>query len=53
MAEMAFRPYDPCHGCGTHAWPGGLPLTINIYDRSGETDPAAAQIMRNGPDSLL
>ena len=36
MAEMAFRPYDPCHGCGTHAWPGAMPLTINIYNRSGE-----------------
>ena len=36
MAEMAFRPYDPCHGCGTHAWPDGRPLTINIYDRAGE-----------------
>jgi F420-non-reducing hydrogenase large subunit len=35
MAEMAFRPYDPCHGCGTHAWPGGGPLTVMIYDRSG------------------
>jgi len=36
MAEMAFRPYDPCHGCGTHSWPDGRPLTINIYDHSGE-----------------
>jgi len=36
MAEMAFRPYDPCHGCGTHAWPGGGPLTVMIYSRSGE-----------------
>jgi F420-non-reducing hydrogenase large subunit len=36
MAEMAFRPYDPCHGCGTHAWPGGGPLTVRIYTRSGE-----------------
>ena len=35
MAEIAFRPYDPCHGCGTHAWPGGIPLTMNIYNRSG------------------
>jgi F420-non-reducing hydrogenase large subunit len=35
MAEMAFRPYDPCHGCGTHALPGGLPLTVNIYRPGG------------------
>jgi len=36
MAEMAFRPYDPCHGCGTHAWPGGGPLTVMIYSQAGE-----------------
>jgi F420-non-reducing hydrogenase large subunit len=35
MAEMAFRPYDPCHACGTHALPGDMPLIINIYDRGG------------------
>lgn len=33
--EMAFRPYDPCHGCGTHALPGEIPLIINIYDHTG------------------
>ncbi len=32
--EMAFRAYDPCLGCATHALPGHLPLEINIYDRS-------------------
>jgi F420-non-reducing hydrogenase large subunit len=31
--EMAFRAYDPCFGCATHAAPGHLPLAINIYDR--------------------
>jgi F420-non-reducing hydrogenase large subunit len=36
LVEMAFRAYDPCHACGTHAWPGDMPLTVNIYDRSGE-----------------
>ncbi|OGD28731.1 MAG: F420-nonreducing hydrogenase [Candidatus Aminicenantes bacterium RBG_13_63_10] len=35
MVEMAFRPYDPCHGCGTHAWPGGGPLIVRIHDHSG------------------
>jgi F420-non-reducing hydrogenase large subunit len=35
MAEMAFRPYDPCHACGTHALPGAMPLIINIYDPKG------------------
>jgi F420-non-reducing hydrogenase large subunit len=36
MAEMAFRPYDPCHACGTHAWPGNMPLIINVRGHRGE-----------------
>ncbi|MGC8785994.1 MAG: Ni/Fe hydrogenase subunit alpha [Anaerolineae bacterium] len=34
--EMAFRAYDPCFGCATHALPGQLPLTVNIYDHEGK-----------------
>jgi F420-non-reducing hydrogenase large subunit len=30
--EMAFRAYDPCHGCATHALIGQMPLKIFIYD---------------------
>ncbi|MGA4643713.1 Ni/Fe hydrogenase subunit alpha [Limisphaera sp. 4302-co] len=30
--EMAFRAYDPCFGCATHAQPGRLPLILNLYD---------------------
>jgi F420-non-reducing hydrogenase large subunit len=30
--EMAFRAYDPCFGCATHTLPGGMPLTVDIYD---------------------
>jgi|YNPMSStandDraft_1061717.scaffolds.fasta_scaffold26192_1 F420-non-reducing hydrogenase large subunit len=30
--EMAFRAYDPCFGCATHAQPGQLPLILNLYD---------------------
>ncbi|MBF0549933.1 MAG: Ni/Fe hydrogenase subunit alpha [Deltaproteobacteria bacterium] len=33
--EMAFRAYDPCLGCATHAWPGQIPLTINIREKDG------------------
>lgn len=33
--EMAFRAYDPCFGCATHALPGQMPLTIVIRDRHG------------------
>lgn len=36
MAEMAFRPYDPCHACGTHCLPGDMPIEINIYNRDRE-----------------
>lgn len=30
--EMAFRAYDPCFGCATHALPGHVPLSVKIYD---------------------
>jgi F420-non-reducing hydrogenase large subunit len=30
--EMAFRAYDPCFGCATHALPGQMPLDVTIYD---------------------
>jgi len=33
IVEMAFRAYDPCFGCATHALPGRGPLGIKIYDR--------------------
>ncbi len=35
MVEMAFRAYDPCHGCGTHSLPGSMPIKIQIRDLSG------------------
>ncbi len=34
--EMAFRPYDPCFGCATHALPGQMPLQLTIRDARGE-----------------
>lgn len=30
--EMAFRAYDPCFGCASHALPGHLPLVVRFYD---------------------
>jgi F420-non-reducing hydrogenase large subunit len=33
--EMAFRSYDPCLGCATHALPGEMPLRVNVYDAHG------------------
>jgi F420-non-reducing hydrogenase large subunit len=34
--EMAFRAYDPCLGCATHALPGHLPLEANVFDHGGK-----------------
>ncbi len=37
MVEMAFRSYDPCFGCATHALPGQMPLEVRIRrDSDGE-----------------
>ena len=34
--EMAFRLYDPCFSCATHALPGRMPLTVDIRNARGE-----------------
>ncbi|MBC7250535.1 MAG: Ni/Fe hydrogenase subunit alpha [Anaerolineae bacterium] len=34
--EMAFRAYDPCFGCATHAAPGQIPLLVRIYNHDHE-----------------
>ena len=34
MVEMAFRAYDPCHACATHAL-GETPLEVTIRDSKG------------------
>jgi F420-non-reducing hydrogenase large subunit len=34
--EMAFRAYDPCFGCATHALPGQMPLLIRVYNHERE-----------------
>lgn len=36
LVEMAFRAYDPCHGCATHALPGQMPLIVRVYDQDHE-----------------
>ena len=33
MVEMAFRAYDPCLACATHALPGEVSLEITIRDK--------------------
>jgi F420-non-reducing hydrogenase large subunit len=34
--EMAFRLYDPCLSCATHALPGTMPLIVNLRNGEGE-----------------
>ncbi|MFX1250080.1 MAG: Ni/Fe hydrogenase subunit alpha [Promethearchaeota archaeon] len=36
MVEMAFRAYDPCFACATHALPGEIPLEVKIYNNNGK-----------------
>ncbi|MGC2112546.1 MAG: Ni/Fe hydrogenase subunit alpha [Candidatus Korobacteraceae bacterium] len=35
--EMAFRAYDPCNACATHAMPGAMPLILTVRSRDGQT----------------
>jgi F420-non-reducing hydrogenase large subunit len=44
LVEMAFRAYDPCNGCATHALPGEMPLIVNVYDH----DKQLTQEIRRG-----
>jgi len=34
--EMAFRAYDPCNACASHAAPGELPLVVTVRDHRGQ-----------------
>ena len=35
MVEMAFRSYDPCFSCATHAAIGQMPMQIVLRDNAG------------------
>jgi len=43
--EMAYRAYDPCLGCATHALPGRVALQVSIRDARGEV----LQVLRSAP----
>ncbi|MBZ0257515.1 Ni/Fe hydrogenase subunit alpha [bacterium] len=45
MVEMAFRAYDPCHGCATHALPGQMPIMVRLYDADKNI---VNELVRNG-----
>ena len=36
IIEMAFRAYDPCFACATHAMPGRMPLKVRIFSPDGQ-----------------
>ncbi|MHB1355745.1 MAG: Ni/Fe hydrogenase subunit alpha, partial [Anaerolineae bacterium] len=35
QVEMAFRAYDPCLACATHALPGEMDLVVDVLDATG------------------
>ena len=47
--EMAFRAYDPCFGCATHALPGSSPLEVRAFGPAGELVDG---VRRNADGSL-
>ncbi len=49
LVEMAFRAYDPCLGCATHALPGSMPLLVTVRGRGGER---VATLRRDGDGSV-
>lgn len=49
MVEMAFRAYDPCHGCASHSLPGSMPLAVRVFDRTG----AVRETIARGADGTV
>jgi F420-non-reducing hydrogenase large subunit len=45
--EMAFRAYDPCNACASHALPGELPLVVTVRDPAGRV----VDVVRRGVPS--
>jgi coenzyme F420-reducing hydrogenase alpha subunit len=48
LVEMAFRAYDPCLGCATHA-AGHIPLLVRVYDDRGDL----VSRLSRGPDGRV
>ncbi|ADY73030.1 Hydrogen dehydrogenase [Desulfurobacterium thermolithotrophum DSM 11699] len=36
LIEMAHRPYDLCLACATHAFPGQIPIQLEVYTKNGK-----------------
>ena len=50
--EMAFRAYDPCFGCATHALPGAGPLELRAYGRDGALVDGVRRLADGSLESL-
>ncbi|MGB8887239.1 MAG: Ni/Fe hydrogenase subunit alpha [Candidatus Korobacteraceae bacterium] len=48
--EMAFRAYDPCNACATHALPGDTPLVLTIRNSQGLS---VASLTRNSDGQIV
>jgi F420-non-reducing hydrogenase large subunit len=46
LLEMAFRAYDPCNACASHALPGEMPLVVTVRDARGQV----IQVLRRRVD---
>jgi F420-non-reducing hydrogenase large subunit len=49
LLEMAFRAYDPCNACASHALPGELPLLVTVRDHRGEV----VRVLRRRVDEVV
>jgi F420-non-reducing hydrogenase large subunit len=38
QVEMAFRAYDPCLACASHALPGRMPIRVYIHQTGKPTE---------------
>jgi F420-non-reducing hydrogenase large subunit len=50
MVEMAFRAYDPCLSCATHALPGKMPLEVRFKNNQNEI---LKTILRNNDGNVI
>ena len=45
VLEMAFRAYDPCNACASHALPGEMPLEVTLRGRDGAVQGVLARAL--------
>ena len=50
LLEMAFRAYDPCNACASHALPGELPLEVTVRGPDGAVREVVRRRVEPPPD---